>query len=239
MALKIPAGVDVPGKIDRGMTRSPAFERWFGKSKVVDTKGQPLVVYHGTKAPRFNVFKQSANIEQQNLGFHFGTKAQALHRFAGAGDEELGLTDVYYVLGSSVLQRTVPAFPRIMAFYLSVQNPLRMPDLGGWEPEAVAEELVRQGLSSPSLVKRVGQAYRSGDDTDVGELLATQRAYALLHDELRRLGVDGIVYANKIEGKGDSWMVFRPEQVKSATDNLGTYSPDDPDFRANPQRRLL
>jgi len=237
MAVKIPAEVEMPGKVNRALTSTSAFARWFGDSKVVDEKGQPLVVYHGTKAPRFSVFKQSANIEQQNLGFHFGTKAQALYRFAGDG-EDLSQTDVYYVLGSSVLRRSVAAFPRIMAFYLSVQNPLRMPDLGGWEPERVAEELVKMGLSSPALVRRVGGAWRSGDETDVGELRATQQAYAMLHAELARLGIDGIVYANAIEGKGDSWMVFRPEQVKSATDNLGTYSPDDPDFRANPQRRL-
>jgi hypothetical protein len=29
---------------------TPAFKRWFGKSKVVDAKGEPLVVYHGTQS---------------------------------------------------------------------------------------------------------------------------------------------------------------------------------------------
>lgn len=29
-------------------TNTPAFKRWFGNSKVVDAKGEPLVVYHGT-----------------------------------------------------------------------------------------------------------------------------------------------------------------------------------------------
>jgi N12 class adenine-specific DNA methylase len=32
---------------------SPAFKRWFGKSKVVDAAGKPLVVYHGTDAEFF------------------------------------------------------------------------------------------------------------------------------------------------------------------------------------------
>lgn len=30
------------------MTRSPEFKKWFGESKVVDEKNEPLVVYHGT-----------------------------------------------------------------------------------------------------------------------------------------------------------------------------------------------
>jgi hypothetical protein len=31
--------------------KSPEFKRWFGKSKVVDKDGKPLVVYHGTQRP--------------------------------------------------------------------------------------------------------------------------------------------------------------------------------------------
>ncbi len=31
-------------------TDTPAFKRWFGKSRVVDAEGKPLVVYHGTRA---------------------------------------------------------------------------------------------------------------------------------------------------------------------------------------------
>jgi hypothetical protein len=32
-------------------TSSPGFKSWFGRSKVVDSEGKPLVVYHGTKRP--------------------------------------------------------------------------------------------------------------------------------------------------------------------------------------------
>lgn len=33
------------------LTATPAFKRWFGHSKVVDSHGQPLIVYHGTNQP--------------------------------------------------------------------------------------------------------------------------------------------------------------------------------------------
>ena len=46
------------------LVRTPAFKKWFGDwendpknaSKVIDANGEPLVVYHGTKA-KFNIFK--------------------------------------------------------------------------------------------------------------------------------------------------------------------------------------
>jgi hypothetical protein len=36
---------------------SPEFRRWFGASKVVDERGQPLVVYHGTRRTGFDTFR--------------------------------------------------------------------------------------------------------------------------------------------------------------------------------------
>lgn len=54
-------------------TDTPAFQEWFGNSKVVDADGKPLVVYHGTRTD-FEVF----NVAKQ--GAHFGTGEQAKMR---------------------------------------------------------------------------------------------------------------------------------------------------------------
>jgi hypothetical protein len=48
-------------------------------------------------------------------------------------------------------------------------------------------------------------------------------------EEFEKLGYDGMVYINKIEGEGDSWIAFRPEQVKSVR-NTGEFSPTDPNM---------
>jgi hypothetical protein len=40
----------------QAVTDTPAFKRWFGDSKVVDSNGKPLVVYHGTRED-FSEFK--------------------------------------------------------------------------------------------------------------------------------------------------------------------------------------
>lgn len=54
------------------------FKRWFRRSKVVDSKGKPLVVYHGTRAD-FDTFKVPVG------GAHFGTSDQASDRIFNKG----------------------------------------------------------------------------------------------------------------------------------------------------------
>lgn len=46
------------------ITDTPAFQNWFGDSKVVDADGRPLVMYHATTAD-FNEFQQNTR------GVHF------------------------------------------------------------------------------------------------------------------------------------------------------------------------
>jgi len=48
----------------------------------------------------------------------------------------------------------------------------------------------------------------------------------------KQQGYDGIVYKNKVEDKGSlSYIAFSPNQVKSATDNAGTFDGENPDIR--------
>lgn len=67
-------------------TANPAFRRWFGGSQVVDTEGQPLVVYHGTDFTGSTSFtgkgggkglQKFAARKKAHLGFHFGTAEAA------------------------------------------------------------------------------------------------------------------------------------------------------------------
>lgn len=50
-------------------TQTPAFRRWFGDSKVVDANGDPLVVYHGTTAPEFDVFRPGEQAHDAGIFF--------------------------------------------------------------------------------------------------------------------------------------------------------------------------
>jgi GGDEF domain-containing protein len=55
---------------EQDQTQTPAFKKWFGKSKVVDAEGKPLVVYHGTKAA-FNIFDTQGSYRSRQLGAMF------------------------------------------------------------------------------------------------------------------------------------------------------------------------
>ena len=44
---------------ENDITTNPNFMNWFKGSKVVDKKGNPLVVYHGSKNAGFSVFDRS------------------------------------------------------------------------------------------------------------------------------------------------------------------------------------
>lgn len=54
------------------------------------------------------------------------------------------------------------------------------------------------------------------------------------NDRAKYQGYDGIVYLNEYEDRehpADSWITFKPNQVKSATDNNGDFSTDNDDIR--------
>jgi hypothetical protein len=67
-------------------TETPAFKKWFGDSKVVDEKGEPLIVYHGTDS-EFDIFdaehisKSSGNSGNYGKGFYFAPSAALASRF--------------------------------------------------------------------------------------------------------------------------------------------------------------
>jgi len=89
---------------DHPQMETPAFKRWFGKSKVVDADGKPIRVYHGTFGD-FSVFNFGRSVGLNRLGFWFDAGANIPNVFAGG--------------------REIPRFAggSVMPVYLSLQNP--------------------------------------------------------------------------------------------------------------------
>jgi len=62
---------------------TPEFKRWFGDSKVVDAEGKPLVVYHGTSAPKFSRFKTGEDgsffTENPKVAEEFGYRLEPVY----------------------------------------------------------------------------------------------------------------------------------------------------------------
>ena len=89
---------------------SPYFKKWFGKSKVVDENGEPLVVYHGSKAD-FTEFKRSKGGEFGS-GMYFSDNIDSAKMFGSfqKGDSEVVTNPVYLTLKNPLItnDRNVP-----------------------------------------------------------------------------------------------------------------------------------
>lgn len=184
-----------------------AFKKWFGRSRVVDENGEPLVVYHGTDAD-FTEFRLT-----NEIGYHFGTEEAANER----------IKQVWGYKHPGVV---------IMPCYLSLQNPLRVADQGTWESAEVALELWDKGV----IGEEQFEVYKHElDQEDLVKLLAAKGYDGLCYYNLvehkggRRVSARG----PRFKPVPDSWIALHPSQIKSVF-NTGTWSREDPDIRRNP-----
>lgn len=68
-------------------TQTPAFRRWFGDSKVVDERGEPLIVYHGTDKGGFYTFDMN-KADPIRKGMMFFTNELPMARTYTKGRED-------------------------------------------------------------------------------------------------------------------------------------------------------
>jgi hypothetical protein len=195
-----------------GRFATSAFKTWFEGSEVVNPDGSPKRVFHSTNAD-FDEF------QIQGLGAHFGTSAAANDR-----------ADMLREFSENVVHRDPGTFS-VMPVYLSLKNPLRMRD------QAEVMEEIEDGEGDPVLYARNWEAAESValtlledgvitmDEFDSGDDTSAQHSLENIRKILQSKGYDGIVYRNAIEDAGnDSYIVFSPEQIKSATGNSGEFS---------------
>ncbi len=114
-----------PAPVESGieMKFNAAFWKWFGDSKVVDAKGRPLVVYHGTRVAKdISQFKKPRQkmyglASDAHIGFFFTDSLPTAEYFTWEGAKE---KDWFHWAQDEM--GTVGA--RIIPVYLSIQNPL-------------------------------------------------------------------------------------------------------------------
>jgi hypothetical protein len=143
----------------RDQVQTPEFKRWFGESKIVDAEGNPRVMYHGTGA-EFEKFRRS----RSDVGMHFGTAEQANDRLA------------YTAKGDDTQPSVVPV-------YLSIKNPMRLPDVGAWNQYNVAHHLLEKFPQDRDRISRLNSP-------------------KAIREYIQSKGHDGIVYRNTGESGG-------------------------------------
>ena len=215
-------------------------------SKAVDENGEPLVVYHGSGA-RFTEFKREftgIGNDQYGSGFYFTTSEDIAK---GYTERRASFNEEEKPGGESS--------PAVINAYLSVRNPIAISDARKVQNlsdiEISSEQayeimklapLIMDREESPlgnfyesyweegasdSLIRSLSQEYEWNlmtleNDVFRGEASAFREAVNKV------LGYDG-VQINFPNGE-KHFVAWFPEQIKSATDNIGTYS-ENPDIR--------
>lgn len=185
-----------------------AFKKWFGDSKVVDERGQPLLVYHGTNA-KFECFRRGKSCVGGAIFFGSLKEAKAY-------------------AGSTRDARIIPAYLRIEKLWdyedaKSLSVFAKYLKLDPVEREDV-ENGVLSGLSDAGGF--YGAVLRGNYDAIESDAF---------QEFLKKHGYDGFTLNQY--GGDKNYAVFSPSQIK-AVENDGTWDADDPSIASNPPIQL-
>jgi hypothetical protein len=243
-------------KLSLRRTDTKAFKDWFGDSKVVDKDGKPLVMYHGLAKDTTDFTRKTARgapiflTDDPEFAEIFSTDsyeavarhpenylskeqiADGVKRAIAAikkdyGKDSLGKEMVESLREGSAtpeareyLQKEfiglLPTGPHIMPLYVRAENPFDYEN-----PEHVKRVLDKlKDVDSKSFSKRDAEGVEEGDWASIER--------PIVQEAIKALGFDSF-YVEETGRK--NLAVYEPNQVKSATGNIGTYSRDSNDVR--------
>ena len=225
-AFSVPTADIVESK-SRDATETPEFKKWFGDSKVVDEKGKPLVVYHGTKGD-FSRFNKTRTGTGSTM---FGTYEVERHGIFVTPITELA--NDFATQG----ERNKQAGANVMPLYARIQNPL---DMTRGYTDAIFNAIEKWGndkdLNGYRIARNLGDNW--GDWMLFDEDSSQDPAFFI--DMLKELGYDGVkFYEPKVAGEGasgETFVAFDPEQIKSAIGNNGNFDSSNPDITQSRSR---
>lgn len=223
---KIPIGV-LHNIADVGIKVKPQietfqFKKWFRDSKVVDENGEPLVVYHGSSAD-FTVFDHRfgyRNGAAEGRGFYFTSDK---NKAEGYKTENGKLFGVYLSLHK-------PLNPdELTITKAEVEKIIRAIDTDGTYVSDYAENdngYPSKTWHDKAVKSAVNAIYDSSDNNAdiVAEIYSVFGQGDALAKITEATGYDGFI-------KDDVYVVFNSTQIKSATDNIGTFDRTNPDIR--------
>lgn len=245
--LKAPNGKPSKLTADQWETvRTRQFKEWFGDwendpenaSKIVDENGEPLVVYHGTPLSRNQI--------TPNRGWHgddYVSQEAPFHTFRGGEYSGLIFTSVDYDKALSIAEKRAESIlddeqgneqwtteGYVYDLYANVRKP--------FDPQNtdVLSEILRQfGDTIPTLSFYGGKGDSVSPDVALKMAASESNSWMLTEtpeflSKIEELGYDGLVGY-------DEWVkyiaVVSPDQIKSATENIGAFDPANPDIRFN------
>jgi hypothetical protein len=182
------------------------FLNWFGDSTAVDAKGLPLVLYHGTDKDitAFEAGRESIN--SNSLGSSWITRRNGIFF-----TDNVAFAETFATLTKE--RRANGA--NILPVYLKMEQPLDfVKGLSQFDEDALAAA----GYNTRMLHQAGTLPWELFDDEE-GEALTAA---------MRKAGYDSAVFEEE-DDNGEmqkAYVVLDPQQIKSASGNLGTFDPD-------------
>ncbi|PDP81803.1 hypothetical protein CLI72_06105 [Porphyromonas gingivalis] len=222
--------------------RTKAFKDWFGdwekdpenSSKVVDENGEPMVVYHGTDA-NFTEFK-----------------------FDKIGAHSTSIGHGFYLASSEDVARGYTSTEKVMPLFLCSKKQLDVnkssltkKELTSLINKIIEKEKQESGIEdykdsflsnyadtyslekNSAIKEAVGMILESNSTAvdQISELCNAVGDKRIVNEAVVQvLGYDAIIQKD-FQGDGTAFVALTPNQIKSATDNVGTFDVDNPDIR--------
>ena len=233
-------------------TNTAGFKRFFKKSKVVDDNGKPKIVYHGT-ASDFNVFNKEEIGKTYGIdkeGFFFTARIPTAET---AADDAAGVGPLQNDSFQARQQRALDEYngvdyndqeqkpydytaltnrgQNIMPVYLSLQNPLIITAQegrsAGSELENGPRNLIKEALDGGHDGLIIKGRYRDFDR----RAWVNRDRWDKPSDEEIAKQIKSIEKSEEETHKNDIYyVVFEPNQIKSAIGNTGEFDINNPDI---------
>ncbi|MDY4490928.1 MAG: hypothetical protein SPE19_10455 [Candidatus Faecousia sp.] len=244
----------------RNQTESKEFKQWFGDwqndpanaSKVVNKDGTPKVLYHQTSAD-FTIFEprhEGAGTRDQDTPF--GIFMKSSDRNIGVkGEKQMALyarivnplrvtdrADLMYQL-----KKISPEYEKVSAELRSLNDEYQQKYDDA--KEAFRDYVTKWRQKNPNASRTAiyddaafNEVYEAEDNVlDEWEAEARKvelRSKEAITRDLEKQGYDGVIIQTDEGSFGrstDAYIALHPEQVKSATNNVGTFDRGNPDIR--------
>ena len=236
----------------KDVTESQQFKRWFGNSKVTNSDGTPKIVYHQTEN-EFTVFEtRREGAGTRDNGTPFGIFLKSSNKDIGLrGKKQMALyARIENPLRAKNRSELLKAMQNMSSEYAEIIN----------QHEALDREYKEKTQSAMKEFKNYMIEWRADnpgadsralyDDAKFNELFEAEDALAsewtskadelstkakeVMTKALENNGYDGVILERDDGSFGrstDAYIALHPEQVKSATDNIGTFDSSNPDIR--------
>lgn len=214
-------------------TKTKQFKRWLEGSKVVNADGTARVVYHGTPSYGFTVFDKNLmgkGTDQFGAGFYFATDKKAAE---GYGSKQY---EVYLSIKKPIkIERTLDGGD-LYEIEITSQQAYRIlkrrPGIMDAEESPLGDYVEEYWSEGPKdwMIREMAKNFSTIGDLD-SDRSAFREYPNELHEAIRDvMGYDGVevTFDNTKEKFYVAWF---PEQIKSATDNIGTFDASNPDIR--------